>query len=185
MITTCQLADGDRKIYWTHNSPGFLFTYSKSRANTGRDLMVMKPVPPEVGRLLLKFLVLVRPCEEILAPYIGMSDSQLETYACHLFVTEGRVMDEAFIRRLLPKLSSVYFGVSIGWNRHRHLVKAIILDITGYDLSASERAEERVEHQVFGHGTSVGTNTYAVEASNHRCAREPVYQAHLRLAVSG
>ncbi|KZS91539.1 hypothetical protein SISNIDRAFT_467474, partial [Sistotremastrum niveocremeum HHB9708] len=126
----CVLIDGDRKLYLCKDHVCLLSTYSKTRHITGKDKMVMKALPPKVAFLLLKYLILVRPCEELFAPHVGMSLLQQENYSTHLFVAHGNVMKQELLRQLMRKISKDFFGGSFSWNQYRHFIKAVLLFIT-------------------------------------------------------
>ncbi|KZT31368.1 hypothetical protein SISSUDRAFT_1067817 [Sistotremastrum suecicum HHB10207 ss-3] len=131
--TSTQLHDGDRKVHCCQDHLCLLCTYSKSSENTSVDKMVLKPLPKRLSIIITMFLILVRPAEQALAPYAGMTAQQQENYASHLFVAEGDIIPAARIRFLMRKFSDAYFHVPLSFNQIRHILKGIILRESGYD----------------------------------------------------
>ncbi|KZT32099.1 P-loop containing nucleoside triphosphate hydrolase protein [Sistotremastrum suecicum HHB10207 ss-3] len=179
--TTCQLHDGDRKVHCCQDHLCLLCTYSKSSENTSVDKMVLKPLPKRLSIIIHMFLVLVRPAEQALAPYAGMTAQQQENLATHLFVAEGEIISAARIRFLMRKFSASYFHVALSYNQMRHILKAIILRESGYDLDHIEPHEDRAVDAVFLHKRSTANRFYAVHPEDLESARQPAFQAYLQI----
>lgn len=142
----------------------------------------MKALPPKVAFLLLKYLILVRPCEELFAPHVGMSLLQQENYSTHLFVTHGDVMKQELLRQLMRRISKDFFGESFSWNQYRHFMKAVLLFITGIDLDNIAPLENRALDEAFHHNRGIADSAYATSADDHESSREAPFETYLRVS---
>lgn len=180
--TTTQLHDGDRKVHCCQDHLCLLCTYSKSSENTSVDKMVLKPLPKRLSIIITMFLILVRPAEQALAPYAGMTAKQQENYATHLFVAEGDIISAARIRFLMRKFSDAYFHVPLSFNQLRHIMKGVILRRTGYDLDHIDPDDEdRAVDAVFLHKKATANRFYAVHPEDLEAARQPAFEAYLQI----
>jgi len=75
--------NGMRGIYWSRGRLMIIIGYNKTRSTNGKDKLIARYLPVEVGDLLVKYLALVRPVEAFIAEQIECNN--FENYEKMLF----------------------------------------------------------------------------------------------------
>jgi hypothetical protein len=82
---------GLRGIYWSRGRVLIVIGYNKTRSGNGKDKLIGRYLPKEVGDLLVKYLSLVRPMEAFIAEQIECDG--FENYEKMLFTDYNRTWD--------------------------------------------------------------------------------------------
>ena len=95
--------NGMRGIYWSRGRLMIVIGYNKTRSTNGKDKLIARFLPEEVGDLLVKYLTLVRPAEAFIAEQIECDG--FENYEKMLFTDyerawDGKRLSEIFMREM-------------------------------------------------------------------------------------
>jgi hypothetical protein len=102
-----------RNLYAVNGRIVLIGGYHKSLSNTGQDKIIPRALPDAVGSLLLRYLALIRPVEQVWASkYFDANGAQL--YSTHLFVAYGRRWDGADLSGILKRHTSERLKVPLG-----------------------------------------------------------------------
>ena len=77
--------------------------YNKTRSTNGKDKLIARFLPKEVGDLLVKYLALVRPMEAFIAEQIecdGFENYEKMLFTDYEHVWDGKRLSETFMREM-------------------------------------------------------------------------------------
>jgi hypothetical protein len=156
-----------RAIYGISGYLGLVNFYSKTRQNTGSDKVLARFPAKEVMRLLLYYLVLLRPVEVSLAAELYDQET-VELYSVNLWVRRGREMDTNMFTEVLRHFTDLYLHVPLAVSDWRQLVTNVFRNILHIDLDQVEEKESPADSllDMFGRDeATVGRRFYGLEYS--------------------
>ena len=125
---TCQtITNTDTALRSIYGISGYLATvnfYSKTRHNTGSDKLLARFPAPEVMRLLLYYLALIRPLEVTFAAELYGEEASKE-YSTYLWMQRGKIMDAHACTDILRHFTDLFLHVPLGVASWRQLTKNI------------------------------------------------------------
>lgn len=152
----------ERSIHCINCLVVFHLEYVKQRS-IGGDLSlgtVTKAVAPRVSRVIVKYLSLVRPLEEMWAERLFGSVGA-KAYQSHLFVSNGQIMTGASMCNAFRDSMVRHVGLDLSIRPYRQLIKVIIRDEEGVDIDAIEpHSETAAIDSTFGHSALTAMGHY-------------------------
>jgi hypothetical protein len=99
-------------------------SYSKTRSASGKEKLVARFLPKEVGDLLIKYLSLVRPMEVFIAERIECE--RYENYEKLLFTDYERAWDGERLSKTFKRQMNEWGMAAMGFREYRQLIKLFI-----------------------------------------------------------
>jgi hypothetical protein len=125
---TCQtIANTDtalRSLYGVSGYLAIINLYSKTRHNTGSDKLLARFPAPEVMRLLLYYLALIRPLEITFAAELYGQQASTD-YSTYLWMQRGKLMDSHACTDVLRYFTDLFLHVPLGCADWRQLTKNV------------------------------------------------------------
>jgi len=111
--------NGMRGIYWSRGRIVIIIGYNKTRSTNGKDKLIARYLPKEVGDLLVKYLTLVRPMEAFIAEQIECDG--FENYEKMLFTDYERVWDGKRLSEIFMREMNDHGPASMGFQEYRQI----------------------------------------------------------------
>src|SRR5579871_609795 len=111
---------GMRSVYWCRELVMLGISYSKTRSASGKDKLVARFLPEEVGDVLVKYLALVRPMEAFIAKQIGCE--RFENYGKVLFTDHERAWDGEKLSDIFKSQTNAWGEVAMGFQEYRQVI---------------------------------------------------------------
>lgn len=150
-------ADNLRNVFY---SDGLWFVNQRVKTSnlTESHEFIPSVVPKELEKLLLDYLILVRPIEAMLAQEC-FGDEVRSNYEEFLFVRNGERVTADYFSRMLETTTIKYMGVCIGVRAWRHLAIAIMREFVPeiYQVGVTE-----VGDASSAHSSNTAKSTYGV-----------------------
>jgi hypothetical protein len=157
-----------RTLYSLSGYLGLINTYSKTRHNKGWDKLVARFPAPEVVRLLLYIVALIRPLEVTFAEEI-YGEEAVELYKTNLWVRKGKRMDVNRFSDCLRNFTDLYLCAPLGVSDWRQLMKTFFRHVLHVNLDAEEEGDQQADAllSMFGHEEeTTGRAHYGLEYSH-------------------
>lgn len=136
--------------------------YTKTRSTTGKNKLIARYLPKEVGDLLVKYLSIVRPMEAFIAEQIegeAFDKYQKMLYTDHERAWSGRQLSETFMRQM-----NEWGPTATGFQEYRQLATMFMRKhLKEFDAKGDE--EDRRDHQA-GHNSRVAGMRYGVSTAD-------------------
>src|SRR5262245_12632580 len=111
---------GMRSVYWCRELVMLGISYSKTRSASGKEKLVARFLPEEVGDVLVKYLSLVRPMEAFIAEQIGCEG--FENYGKVLFTDYERAWDGEKLSDIFKSQMNSWGEVAMGFQEYRQVI---------------------------------------------------------------
>jgi hypothetical protein len=158
-ITTHNMSQRPRAIYKIQGSIMILLGYNKTMSKMGTEKMIARFLTPELSKVLVYFIAVIRPFECFLCEEI--QERQVETHVRQtLFIKKGRFLSEDRIREsFTSSFRKLTRCSNIGFLDYRHISKAFA---TAHLAISDDMAGNVMAHLQHGHSVQTGTNTYGI-----------------------
>ena len=173
-ILVANMKRGARGVHATQGRIMLVTRYWKGRNVYGRDRPVARFLPNELSRLLLAYLVLVRPIELVALDVISKPCSIPAEEWC-LFMREGRCVKAREVRDTFMQAWKLYAGYELTFAEYRHVAYAFATRHIAEALSACDQAGDAEEtgalaavNRQAGRSRTTGVSNYGLMASNPR-----------------
>jgi len=158
--TRIKNSPSQRRTLYVYNGRLYnIGSYSKTNALMGRDSFLPCLLPNEISRLLLHYLVVIRPVEHLLAR-VQYPPEVAVLYQTYLFMEYDQRMDSEADSDLLLAFFEKTCDARIRLNRWRHVSASINREFIDESLLSSQRRRSDLS---MGHSTEVGRRHYALD----------------------
>ena len=157
-----------RSLYGISGYLALVNFYSKTRQNTGNDKLLARFPATEVMRLLLYYLVLIRPVELSFAGLI-YGEEAVDLYTVNLWVRRGKEMETRTFTKVLRHFTDLYLHVPLAVSDWRQLVTNIFRNILHINLDEEEEQDpppDSLLHMFGRDEATTGRNFYGLEYSH-------------------
>ena len=144
-----------RGIYWSRGQVMMAISYNKTRSTNGKDKVIARFLPEEVGNLMIKYLSLVRPLEGFIAEQ--MECERFENYEKLLFTDYERDWDGKRLSEIFKREMNEWGPVSMGFQEYRQLANLWMRR----HLKRMELEEDLRDHQS-GHNSETTKMRYEI-----------------------
>jgi len=151
--------NGLRGIYWSRGRLMIMIGYNKTRSTNGKDKLIARFLPEEVGDLLVKYLALVRPMEAFIAEQIECDG--FENYEKMLFTDYERVWDGKRLSEIFMREMNEHGPASIGFQEYRQIATLWMRK----HLKKIKLEEDVLDHQA-GHNSETAGARYAITSDD-------------------
>lgn len=155
-----------RHLYVVNNTVCFIHSYNKTSSSTGRDKLIPRGLPEDVGKLLIAYLALVRPLERAMVADT-VDEKTLALYGTHLWVSTRGKWDTNFFSDILSRNFRSAVGQDLSIIAWRHAAVAIVKRHLHKQLDRQPEIQQdilelaSVEQAGHSHKTSIAN--YAIE----------------------
>lgn len=150
---------GMRGIYWSRGRVLIVIGYNKTRSTNGKDKLIGRYLPKEVGDLLVKYLTLVRPMEAFIAEQIECDG--FENYEKMLFTDYGRIWDRRRLSEIFMREMNEWGPASMGFQEYRQLANLWMKK----HLKEVKLEEDVRDHQS-GHNSETAETRYGITSED-------------------
>ena len=157
--------NGMRGVYMSRGLVMILVSYSKTRSTTGKDKLVARFLPKEVGDLLVKYLSLVRPMEAFIAEQI--ESEGFDKYEKMLFADHEKSWNGGRLGDIFKRQMNDWGPVAMGLAEYRQLAKAFMRENMKHRFEDDDEEDAR-DHQS-GHTSRMAGMRYGIAASDLDC----------------
>jgi len=148
-----------RGIYWSRGQLMIAISYNKTRSTNGKDKVIARFLPEEVGDLLVKYLSLVRPLEAFIAEQIECEG--YENYEKLLFTDYERAWDGKRLSEIFKREMNEWGPASMGFQEYRQLANLWMKTL----LKGVELEEDVRDHQS-GHNSETAAMRYGITSED-------------------
>lgn len=152
-----------RNLYAVGGHGVIVSKYNKTRQNHVFDKLVARCYPPQVFRIVLYYVAVIRPLERywITELYTRNKGSH---YEAHMWVRHDRLMDSKAFTQELRDFTLSALGVPLGLSQWRHVVKSVFRNLLNIKLHEDDSDDHNPLLDTFGHEEgSVGVSHYALD----------------------
>jgi hypothetical protein len=151
-----------RNIFWMDNQLVLTSFYHKGSSWTLNDKVIPRPLPKEIGRILLLYLALVRPLEILFAEQ-AYSHQAAELYRTKLYVCRDVEWNSWYLSNVMKRKCGGLFTKPFGLRRWRQISAAIQHKHFEWEPDAFvDQKSSQVGDLMAAHSTTVSHSTYAV-----------------------
>ncbi|KAF8873087.1 hypothetical protein BD779DRAFT_1452248, partial [Infundibulicybe gibba] len=152
-----------------HDEEGFWFVTRRAKFETliHHDVFIPIKANPRVNKLLEKYLVLIRPLEEIFAFTIWGAE-EAQKYQEYFCMDMGERLVEATFSKTLANFTGSFSTIPIGPRDYRHLMVQVARTYLGSENELDEHEEDVLAGQR-GHGLATSRRCYAPELGHLPC----------------
>ena len=133
--------------------------YNKTRSTNGKDKLIARFLPEDIGDLLVKYLTLVRPAEGFIAEQIECDG--FENYEKMLFTDYERAWDGKRLSEIFMREMNESGPASMGFQEYRQIANLWMKK----DLKEIKLEEDVLDHQS-GHNSETGAKRYAITSED-------------------
>jgi superfamily II DNA helicase RecQ len=151
--------NGMRGIYWSRGKVLIVIGYNKTRSMNGKDKLIARFLPDEVGVLLVKYLALVRPMEAFIAEQIECDG--FENYEKMLFTDYNRIWDGRRLSEIFMREMNKWGPASMGFQEYRQLANLWMKK----HLKEVKLEEDVRDHQS-GHNSETADTRYGITSED-------------------
>ncbi|KZS96581.1 hypothetical protein SISNIDRAFT_464045 [Sistotremastrum niveocremeum HHB9708] len=171
-----------RKLYFYHGSTVIVSTYNKTRTQTGNDNYILRALPDCVSRLLITYLSIVRPVEQLLSQeHFGQ---YRECYDTHLFVAHGTPLTAEDICSHFLSVTQFFIQTPLPIREFRHVVCAIGRQwLSDKDPECDKSHIDTLQNQM-GHTAAIAKSIYAVLTNAIKLPQAHDFDREFRLSLS-
>jgi superfamily II DNA or RNA helicase len=156
-------AFGMRGIYWVNGRVMLFNSYSKNRSNTGLDRPVPRFLPESVGKLLIKYLTMVRPMEIFLSG--KMEKSEENSLGMLLFADYRKAWTGERLSDVFKTETNLHGSAALGFREWRQVATGFMkYHLKHYDPNPDVGAI--FDYQA-GHSQTTAARSYAVGSKDH------------------
>ncbi|KAJ1814286.1 hypothetical protein LPJ60_006082, partial [Coemansia sp. RSA 2675] len=156
-LNTLMIKDWDiqkRGLYIVEKRIALATRYWKGQALYGKDKHVLRLLPKDLGELLLKYLVFVKPCEVAITSALACNKpkevraAETAIVSHYLFTQMGHEFSDDLVRTTFAKLWKKSVGYKLTFQDMRHIMQAFLMsNCTMFRTSVnSELVEEEGDH---------------------------------------
>lgn len=150
-----------RSVYFSRRLVMLAGGYSKMRSATGKDKLIARFLPEEVGDLLIKYLSLVRPMEALISEEIECEG--FDNYEKLLFADEERAWGGERLSDIFMREMNAWGPAAMGFREYRQLITLFMrkhLKELGWDEIDDVRDAQA------GHGSRMAGMRYGITADD-------------------
>jgi superfamily II DNA helicase RecQ len=151
--------NGMRGIYWSRGRLMIVIGYNKTRSTNGKDKLIARFLPEEIGDLLVKYLTLVRPAESFIAEQIECDG--FENYEKMLFTDYERAWDGKRLSEIFMREMNESGPASMGFQEYRQIANLWMKK----HLKEIKLEEDVLDHQS-GHNSETAAKRYAITSED-------------------
>jgi RecQ family ATP-dependent DNA helicase len=151
--------NGMRGIYWSRGQLMIVIGYNKTRSTNGKDKLIARFLPEEVGDLLVKYLTLVRPAEAFIAEQIECDG--FENYEKMLFTDYERAWDGKRLSEIFMREMNESGPASMGFQEYRQIANLWMKK----HLKEIKLEEDVLDHQA-GHNSETAEARYGITSED-------------------
>jgi len=151
--------NGMRGLYWSRGRLMIVIGYNKTRSTNGKDKLIARFLPEEVGDLLVKYLTLVRPAEAFIAEQIECDG--FENYEKMLFTDYERAWDGKRLSEIFMREMNEWGPASMGFQEYRQIANLWMKK----HLKEIKLEEDVLDHQA-GHNSETAEARYGITSED-------------------
>jgi len=151
--------NGMRGLYWVRGRLAIVIGYNKTRSTNGKDKLIARFLPEEIGDLLVKYLALVRPAEAFIAEQIECDG--FENYEKMLFTDYERAWDGNRLSEIFMREMNEWGPASMGFQEYRQIANLWMKK----HLKEVKVEEDVLDHQA-GHNSETAEARYGITSED-------------------